>query len=179
MDLSTLPVGEQKFAGVTYKINDFRTSPVPSCVMLRARVDGRLPPEATIKVGHKADALFFLHGYIQVQEWKANDPNQPPPVVFKYVVTYADGKTEEAPVEITRGIAPYTAANLANLKNAVVAWTGKAATPQHQSLIVYQFQWTNPRPESEIKSVTLARDPRFGENWGAPVWIGLTIGTLK
>ena len=65
VDLSTLPVGEQKFAGVTYKINDFRTSPVPSCVVLRAPcVDDRLPAEATIKVGRKADALFFLQSYI-------------------------------------------------------------------------------------------------------------------
>ena len=70
-DLSTLPVGEQKFAGVTYKINDFRTSPVPSCVMLRGPgVDGRLPAEATIKVGRMADALFFLQAFIQGQEWR-------------------------------------------------------------------------------------------------------------
>ena len=179
-DLSTLPVGEQKFAGVTYKINDFRTSPVPSCVMLHGPgVDGRLPAEATVKVGRKADALFFLQGWIPAQEWKSNDPNQPPPVVFKYVVSYADGKTEDVPVEITLGIAPYTAASLANLKNAVVAWTGKAATPQAQSLAVYQLQWSNPRPEAEIKSVTLKRDPQVGENSGAPVWIGLTVGALK
>jgi beta-galactosidase len=178
-DLSTLPVGEQTFAGVTYKINDFRTSPVPSCLVLRSPcVDGRLPAEATIKVGRKADALFFLQGYIPSQEWKPNDPNQPPPVVFKYVVSYADGKTEDVPVEITRGIAPYTTASLANLKNAVVAWTGKAATPQAQPLVVYQLQWSNPRPQSEIKGVTLARDPQVGENWGAPVWIGLTVGSL-
>ncbi|MGA2064809.1 MAG: glycoside hydrolase family 2 TIM barrel-domain containing protein [Thermoguttaceae bacterium] len=180
VDLSTLPVGEQKLAGVTYKLNDFRTSPVPSCVMLRGPgVDGRLPAEATIKVGRKADALFFLQGYIQAQEWKPNDPNQPPPVVFKYVVRYADGQAEEVPVEITRGIAPYTATSLANLKNAVVAWTGKAATPQAQPLVVYQLQWSNPRPQAEIKSVALARDPQAGENWGAPVWIGLTSGSLK
>jgi beta-galactosidase len=180
VDLSTLPVGEQKFAGVTYKINDFRTSPVPSCVMLRAPgVDGRLPAEAVIKVGQKADALFILQGYIQSQEWKANDPNKPAPVVFKYVVNYADGKTEEVPVEVTLGIAPYTTKSLANLKNAVVAWTGKAATPQAEPLVVYQLQWSNPRPEAEIKSVTLKRDPQVGEQWGAPVWIGLTIGAKK
>ena len=100
-------------------------------------------------------------------------------MVFKYVVSYADGKTEDVPVEITLGIAPYTAASLANLKNAVVAWTGKAATPQAQSLAVYQLQWSNPRPEAEIKSVTLKRDPQVGENWGAPVWISLTVGALK
>ena len=180
VDLSALPVGEQKFVGVTYKINEFRTSPVPSCVVLRAPcVDNRLPVEATIKVGRKADALFFLQSYIPWQEWKQNDPNQGPPVVFKYAVSYADGKTEDVPVEITRGIGPYTATSLANLKYATVAWTGKAAAPQAQSLVVYQLQWSNPRPEVEIKSVTLKRDPQVGENWGAPVWIGLTTGTMK
>lgn len=179
-DLSTLPVGEQKFAGVTYKINDFRTSPVPSCVMLRGPgVDGRLPAEATIKVGRMADALFFLQAFIQGQEWRPNDPNQRPPVAFKYVMNYADGKSEEAPVEITLGIAPYTTTSLANLKNAIVAWTGKSATPQAQPLVVYQFQWSNPRPEVEIKSVTLKRDPAGDENWGVPVWIGLTAGSRK
>jgi beta-galactosidase len=179
-DLSTLPVGEQKFAGVTYQVNDFRTSPVPSCVVLRSPcVDGRLPAEATIKVGRKADALFFLQGYIEAQPWKPNDPNQPPPVVFKYLVSYADGKTEEVPVAIGLGIAPHTTKSLANLKNAMVAWAGRAATPQAEPLVVYQLQWSNPRPDAEIKSVTLQRDPQAGENWGSPVWIGLTIGSQK
>jgi len=179
-DLSTLPAGEQKFAGVTYQVNDFRTSPVPSCVVLRSPcVDGRLPAEATIKVGRKADALFFLQGYIEAQAWKPNDANQPPPVVFKYVVSYADGKTEEVPVAIGLGIASYTTKSLANLKSAMVAWAGRAATPQAEPLVVYQLQWPNPRPDAEIKSVTLQRDPQAGENWGSPVWIGLTIGSQK
>ncbi len=36
-DLRHLPVGEQRFTGVSYGLLDFRTSPVPSCVMLAGR----------------------------------------------------------------------------------------------------------------------------------------------
>ena len=62
---STLPVGEQKFSGVTYqhqRLPHFARALVHYAAL--AHVDGRLPAEATVQVGRKADALFFLQGYI-------------------------------------------------------------------------------------------------------------------
>ena len=61
--LKDLPVGEQKFAGVTYDIYEFRTSPVPTCIMLGGPTcPTNCPKEVRgIPVNRKADALFFLH----------------------------------------------------------------------------------------------------------------------
>ena len=69
-DLSHLPVGQQQFAGVTYNLRDFKTSPVPACVMLAGPgARGRLPNEVKgLKVGGRADVIFFLHAFHRVRE---------------------------------------------------------------------------------------------------------------
>ena len=62
-DLSAFPVGENTLSGVRYLVRDFRTSPLPACVMLAGPgVKGRMPDAVEgIPAGVKADALFFLH----------------------------------------------------------------------------------------------------------------------
>ena len=62
-DLRNLHVGEQILANVTYHLVDYSTAPVPDCIVLGAdRAPRGLPTEVTgIKIGRKADMLFFLH----------------------------------------------------------------------------------------------------------------------
>ena len=105
-DLAHLPVGKQDFCGVPYLIRDFRTSPVPSCVMLAGPgARGQLPPAVKgLKAGCKADVLFFLHAFNRTGEWRRQRPEQPPPVLFKYVVHYADGQTADVPVLYGEGV---------------------------------------------------------------------------
>ena len=72
LDLSHLPIGEQKLGGVEYVIRDFKTSPLPACIMLDGPcVKTKLPREVDgIPVGRKADALFFLQTFHRTKEWR-------------------------------------------------------------------------------------------------------------
>ena len=109
---------------------------------------------------------------------KGNDLNRPPPVVFKYVVNYADERRTRCRSK-SRWVSPLNCRSLANLKNAVVAWTGTAATPQSQRLVVYQLSGPTrgPRPRSRASRSNATRK---GARTGAgPVRIGLTVGSLK
>ncbi len=71
-DLAHFPVGNQKLAGVNYVIRDFKTSPLPSCIMLAGPgAKGNLPKSVSgIPVVAKADALFFLHTFHTAKTWK-------------------------------------------------------------------------------------------------------------
>lgn len=175
-DLAHLPPGEITLDGVRYVIRDFKTSPVPSCIMLAGPgAKGNLPTEIRgLKVGAKADVLFFLHTFNRVAEWRPRQPEEAPPVLFRYVVHYADGSTAEVPVLYGEGVGHWIASQPMGLQSASVAWAapfpGETSADQ---AVVYQFQWINPRPEVEIHSLDLAYGPE-GDRWGTPVLVALT-----
>lgn len=177
-DLSAFPKGENRFAGVMYLIRDFKTSPLPSCVMLGGPgVTGNLPKEVkAIPVAKKADALFFLHTFKRTAEWHPpREGDKTPPILFKYVVHYADGQAADIPVRYGEGADHWVTKEPQGLKSAAVAWA--APFPNDQSgdqAVVYQFQWTNPRPEVEIAAVDIAYDPSTDGRFGVPVLLGLT-----
>ena len=43
--------------------------------------------------------------------------------------------------------------------------------------MVYQMQWTNPRPDEEIKSIDIRYDPKVGNQYGVPALLAITAGT--
>ena len=180
-DLAHLPVGQQQLAGVTYALRDFKTSPVPSCVMLAGPgAKGPLPGEVKgLKIGGKADALFFLHTLNRVRDWRPpQDGDRTPPAVFRYLLHYADGGTAEVPVRYGEGVDHWIAAEPAGLKNAAVAWAAPwPGDASGQQAVVYQMQWNNPRPQVEIVSMDLGYDPAAGSQYGAPVLLAITAGT--
>jgi beta-galactosidase len=176
-DLTHLPTGRNTFAGVTYDLVDFKTSPVPSCVMLAGPgAKGKLAKSVTVKVGGKADSLFFLHTLNKVRDWQPpQQGSKEPPASFRYVVRYTDGKTAEVPVRLGEGVDHWLSKSPVGLKNAAVAWA--APFPNDKSgeqAVVYQMQWQNPRPDVEIASVELTYDAKTGDHYGAPVLLGLT-----
>ena len=176
-DFQALPKGEQKFTGVTYLVRDFKTSPLPSCIMLAGpNGPANLPKEVKgIKVGAKADALFFLQTAHYQQPWnKPKEGDQTPPVVFKYVVHYADGSTADAPVRYNSGVGQWALETPAGLKEAVVAWAAPYANRKDQA-VAYQFQWDNPKPALVISDIDLVYDK--APFYAAPVLLGLTVGT--
>ncbi len=178
-DLSAFPVGENTLAGVRYVVRDFKTSPLPACIMLSGNgVKGRMPEAVEgIAVGRKADALFFLHTMRQDREWKASDQDKEPPAVFEYMVHFADGKTVEVPVRYGRGVGNWVAEKPQGLPEAAVAWTAPLAKDAARSAVVYQMQWTNPRPDVEIKSIDVRYDPKVGNQYGVPAVLAITAGT--
>jgi hypothetical protein len=185
-DLAHFPVGEQRFAGVTYDVRDFRTSPLPACVMLAGPgTKADLPKSVTgIPVGKKADALFFLHTFLRAKEWQPRGEEKTPPVVFAYVVHYADGSSVEVPVRYERGVGNFLSSQPAGVAEASVAWAApfpndpEKKDPPRQA-VVYQMMWKNPRPGDAIQSVDLKYDEKAGNQYGAPVLLGITAGMAE
>ena len=177
-DLTHLPVGKQEFCGVSYLIRDFRTSPVPSCVMLAGPgARGQLPSAVKgLKAGCKADVLFFLHAFHRTGEWRRDQPEQPAPVLFKYVVRYADGQTADVPVFYGEGADHWICREPAGLASAALAWA--APFPGEKSddqAVLYQFSWTNPRPKVTIESIDLVYGAA-GSQYGTPALLAITAG---
>ena len=175
-DLSALPHGDVTLDGVPYTVRDFKTSPLFSCVMLKGPgAKGDLPEAVEgLKVGAKADVLFFLHTMNLVNDWRPGNANEQPPVMFRYVILYADGQTADVPVIYGRGAGHWIATQPTGLPDASVAWAAPfpGETSDDQA-VLYQLQWTNPRPDAEIATVDLAYGPD-GNRWGTPALIAMT-----
>ncbi|HEX3314789.1 MAG TPA: hypothetical protein VHR72_07865, partial [Gemmataceae bacterium] len=176
-DLSHLPIGEQKLAGVEYVIRDFKTSPLPACIVLDGpggktksvrEVDG-------IPVGRKADALFFLQTFHRTKVWRPQGNQKTPPAVFKYVVRYADGKSATVPVIYGRGADDWIAESPQGLADAAVAWAAPFPNDRDRQAVAYQMMWTNPHPDAVIRSV----DAVGGTGYGVPVVLAITAATSR
>jgi beta-galactosidase len=178
-DLAQLPIGEQRLVGVDYLIRDFKTSPLPACIMLDGPGVKTGMPRAVddIPVGRKADVLFFLHTFHHTKDWRpANDQEkQTPPMLFRYVVRYQDGQTVEVPVRYGRGAGPFVAEEPQGLADAAVAWAAPVPKDGKRQVVVYQMAWTNPRPGVAIRSI----DVHAGDGYGVPVVLAITAGTVR
>ena len=180
-DLSAVPVGDQKFAGVAYKLPDFRTSPVPSAAMLKG--PGSQAPNDTITgiaVKAKVEALFFLHTLNatgDAHNWKPQQNNPEPPVVFVYVVHYADGSSVEIPVQWKKGIGHWVDTKPIALPEAQVAWAEPFPGQKDQLAVLYSMQWNNPKPNVAIDSIDM-KYGKDGARWGCPALLALTGATV-
>jgi beta-galactosidase len=175
-DLAHLPIGKQDFCGVSYLIRDFRTSPLPSCVMLAGpAARGQLPQAVKgLKAGCKADVLFFLHTFNRTAEWRRERPEQPAPILFQYVVHYADGKTADVPVLYGEGADHWLSKEPAGLNNAALAWASSfPGEKSDEQAVLYQFSWSNPRPNVPIASIDMLYGPA-GSQYGTPALLAIT-----
>lgn len=178
-DLAHLPVGKQEFGGVSYLIRDFRTSPVPSCVMLAGpAARGKLPPAVKgLKAGGKIELLYFLHAFHRTGEWRRDKPEDKSPVLFKYVVHYTDGQAVEVPVLYGEGVEHWLSSAPVGLKSASLAWAASfPGDKSDQQAAVYQLAWHNPRPEVAIASIDLEYGPE-GSRYGTPALLAITAAT--
>jgi beta-galactosidase len=174
LDLSHLPIGAQRLTGVDYLIRDFKTSPLPACIMLDGPgVKGMPKTVEGIAVGRKGDALFFLHTFDRRKEWRPQGEQKEPPVLFTYIVHYADGRTAEVPVRYGRGADHWIAQQPQGLLDAAVAWAAPFPKDNTRQAVIYQMTWTNPRPDAEIRTIGV----RTGEGYGLPVVLAITVGT--
>ncbi|MDB5352880.1 MAG: Beta-galactosidase/beta-glucuronidase [Planctomycetota bacterium] len=173
-----LPSGKQTFAGVPFSVYDFRTSPVPTVVMLGGQgVPNNLADAVRgIPVNRKADALFFLQA-ARIDQ-RRNDQEVREKKQFemaRYVVTFADGKTAEIPVISEIDVDDYKQRSPSPLPGAQIGWT-KPFANSDLSAVAYVKQWNNPRPDVAIKSVDLVygKDRR-----GVPALIAVTAATAR
>ena len=179
-DLGQLPIGEQKFADVRYVIRDFKTSPLPSCIMLAGPgVKGPMPSAVEgIPVGRKADALFFLHTLPPTRSGKpVGDPKTAVAAAGAVQVRRPLRRRQEAEVPVFmavewgrwRGEAERPA-------EAAVAWAAPLPKEAGKQTVVYQMSWTNPRPGEEIRSIDVRYDDKVGSAYGIPVVLAITAG---
>jgi beta-galactosidase len=143
-------------------------------------VKGDMPAAVTgLPVSGKADSLFFLHTFKRTRNWNAPPRgDRTPPVLFKYVVHYADGTSAEVPVRYGEGADNWVQEDPLGLKGAVVAWA--APFPNDTSgrqAVLYQMQWDNPKPDVAIQSVDMTYDESTNGQYGVPVLLAITAAT--
>ena len=129
-----------------------------------------------LKASCKADVLFFLHTFNRVKEWHASKAGDVAPIVFKYVVHYADGQSVEVPVHYGEGVDHWISHSPTGLKSATLAWS--APFPGDKSsdeAVVFQMQWNNPHPDTEIQTIDLLYGPE-GSKYGEPALLGISTG---
>jgi len=84
-DMRALPTGRQVLGGVPFQIASPKAAVVLYSVSANTRSCRRRSP--AIKIGRRADALFFLHSLA----WGSEKP-------FKYRVNYDDGSKEDVEI---------------------------------------------------------------------------------
>ena len=164
MDLRNLKRGEQVLDHVMFHTVDYATAPVPDCIMLDAG-NGALPGlpahVTDIKVGRKADMVFFLHtanvrraisDRARAQVGARKNPYTLPAAI-RYVVHYADGGTVEVPVILDKHIDHWLKDKPVPLEKAGMAAAVDLAAGGGKKGVLYSMQWPNPRRDVEITSI--------------------------
>lgn len=168
-DLSELPRGIQKLAGIEFDVRGLIQ------VGSKGAGNSRGPyPEAAngIKVGLRCRRLHFLHG--------AGFVDREGQQIGSYVIHYADGQTNNVPIVYGEDVRDWWAYPQLSkkTKRARVAWIGRnQAIKAHFLLLLQLFRlpWENPRPEVVIESI----DFRACEADSIPFLIAITAEQAK
>lgn len=130
-------------------------------------VHGGLADKVTgIPVNQKAGALFFLQA-ARVDKWRNGDDLKKGArfELARYVVHYADGKSENVPVYSEINVDNYKQKTpAAPLPGAQLAWTKPYDKPDQSA--AYSMQWNNPHPEIGITMVDLVT---ASKRWAYPL----------
>ncbi len=173
-----LPRGRQPFAGVTYNLYNFTTSPVPNIIMLGGGgIPGNLPDHVSgIPVNAKADALFFLQA-ARIDNRRNNDEIKQGKKyeMADYVVNYADGSQAKVLVYAEINVDDYKQKTPTALPGAQIAWTKPFGTTGF-SAVAYSQQWNNPSPDKEIKSIDFVYGP---DRRGVPALLAVTAARAQ
>jgi len=162
-DMRALPTGRQVFADILFHI----ASPKAAVVLHSVSANNLdLPKEVTgIKIGRKADVLFFLH----TMAWSADNP-------FEYRVNYDDGSNVAIAVANGQQVVdwwsdPTRLADVIARYGLFVAWQGD--NPMHQGVILPGYEWTNPHPDRVIRDIDFLTVPESGY-YPVPVLVAIT-----
>jgi beta-galactosidase len=190
VDLALLPRGKNDFADVTYHVTDYATAPTPDAIILGgaqprwnpANVRELADRVTGIRVGRKADVLYFLHtahvaGPVTDREREQMSDRRRPfelPVVMNYVLHYTDGQSREIPVVLERHIDHWVQSEPKPLLEARLGWQQRLDGLDGRFAVLYSVSATNPRPEVEITTIDLIRSsPR-----AVPAVLGITLGEI-
>ncbi|MGC9317417.1 MAG: hypothetical protein ACP5KN_05190, partial [Armatimonadota bacterium] len=128
-DMRFLPPGEWRINGVPFRIIDPEENGGRACVVLRGGVqpDPPFPERVSIPVRERLSKLHFLH----TVTWGQRSGE-----VFRYILHYTDGVTEEVPVVQGRSVANWWW--LGELPEAKLAWEGP--NPAHERVRIWQIE---------------------------------------
>jgi len=190
VDMAILPRGSRDFADVTYHVTDYATAPTPDVIILGGS-EKRWSPANTreladrvtgIKVGRKADVLYFLHtahvaGPVSEDERARMSDRKRPfelPEVMQYVLHYADGEVRQIPVVLERHIDHWAKDQPRPLSAARLGWQKPLDGLEGRAALLYSMQAANPRPDVEIESIDVVRtSPR-----ACPAVLAVTLGEI-
>jgi hypothetical protein len=168
-DLSRLGAGVHKLTGVPFRtdgtilVGPGETGAPGIPVRVPRRVSG-------IRVGRKADRLFFLHGAHFVF------PVMQGVKIGTYVIHYADGARQRVPIRAGIDVGDWWETG-AGATRAAVAWTGScaAAAGAGTRVRLFMLRWENPRPAATISRLEiLTGDQPAGMKVPAPFLVGVT-----
>ncbi len=141
-DYRHIPLGNQTFCGIPFKVIDPTANKGKSCVVLYGQPRTNYPQRVTVPVNRKAAALAFLH----TLTW--NDKHMP---VAVYIVHYADGSKTEIPIRVGKEILGFWG----NDETDDVKLAHQAPNLMYGRVSIYAWTWTNPKPSVTIKTLEL------------------------
>lgn len=143
-DLSSLPQGVQRLAGVEF---DIRGEIQLSSSGIRD-AGGRYPEKVGIEIGLTVRRLHFLHAVIN-----GNSSTSVGTRVGSYTIHYVDGEEREIPIIYGRDLRDWWARDFPQPADAGIAWQGTntASQAQGSAIRLYKSTWENPRPSVPIE----------------------------
>ena len=145
-DVSSAPTGDVRLGPDMFRFAASTSG--PSAIRLSSALDSEraYPKQVEIPVGRAAKSLLFVHAAL----WTDRGGRR----IGAYRVHYADGTSEEVPLTYASNIASWI--DQRAVSGAARAWGGR--TRGGQRVVLYRFQWDNPHPEREIRSIEAVSD---------------------
>ena len=187
-NLEALSRGVHDFADVSYHVVDYATAPIPDCIILGGQgahpssVRDKQTQVSGIKVGRKADLLYFLHTAFVArpitddERQKMLDSRRPfvRPTVANYILHYSDGQTAEIPIMLERGVDHWTCEQPKPLEAAQVGWSRPLDAIEGRRAVLYSMQAPNPRPHVPIDSIEVVR----GDTRATLAVVAISLGEI-
>lgn len=171
--LKELPVGEQFFAGVKFRVGD-------GLIQLGSRVLDKFPDKVTdISIGKRAAQLHLLHATAF-----GGGPNQPGTdgyvadgtLIGEYLVRYEDKSTETIAIVYGEDVRDwFYVDDEKEPSKGKVAWRGtnEFAPQVGAKLRLYVSSWKNPKPDQKILSIDYIS--KKNETAAAPFCLAITL----
>jgi hypothetical protein len=164
VNLSELPVGTRRFAGVEFDVRGL--------IQLKGSDQAPLRPlyprqVRGIPIQRKFSRLHFLHGVFWIPKEGTH--------ISSYIVNYADGTREERPIlygHDVRELWWYDPPVAEPARGSVVAWTGACPANRERggALRLYKTTWENLRSDVAVESLDIVSQG----HWAAPFLIAVT-----
>jgi serine/threonine protein kinase/WD40 repeat protein len=160
-DLSELPRGIQRFAGVEFEIRGL--------ILLggNGHAGGQFPLEVKdIALGRKCREIHFLHAAIDATD--AEDGTR----IGDYIVHYENGRRIEIPIIKGESLSDWFTQPREKANTFTIAWTGRNDRSRRTDTTIRLFKstWSNPFPTEKLTTLDFTCNPP-----GAPFLVAVSF----